>query len=176
LPVYLQKGLKMTPHNAVLWSAVPWLFAAAAGFGIGGMVVDRFLRLGADANLVRKTVLIGGTAFGLFVLAPVYLHEPRIVLVCLTLAVSGLAAASPVVWTLPSLLAPRGGTGRVGGILNLSNQVAGIVAPVVTGYISGWTHSFAGAFLVAGIILMLGITSYIFLLGRIERIHLPITA
>ena len=174
LPVYLQKGLKMTPHNAVLWSAVPWLFAAAAGFGIGGVLVDKLLHRGANANFVRKTVLVCGTAFGLFVLAPVYLHQPRIVLVCLTLAVSGLAAASPVVWTLPSLLAPRGGTGRVGGILNLSNQVAGIAAPVVTGYISGWTHSFAGAFLIAGIILLLGIMSYIFLLGRIERIRLPI--
>jgi MFS transporter, ACS family, D-galactonate transporter len=174
LPVYLQKGLKMTAHNAVLWSAVPWLFAAATGFGIGGVLVDKLLRRGKNANLVRKTVLVGGTAFGLFVLAPVYLHQPSVVLVCLTLAVSGLAAASPVVWTLPSLLAPSGGTGRVGGILNLSNQVAGITAPVVTGYISGSTHSFAGAFLVAGVILLLGIASYIFLLGRIERIHLPI--
>jgi MFS transporter, ACS family, D-galactonate transporter len=108
----------------------------------------------------------------LFVLAPVYLHQPSVVLICLTLAVSGLAAASPVVWTLPSLLAPSGGTGRVGGILNLSNQIAGITAPVVTGYISGWTHSFSGAFLVAGVILLLGITSYTFLLGRIERIRL----
>jgi MFS family permease len=174
LPVYLQKGLKMTPHNAVLWSAVPWLFAAAAGFGIGGVLVDKLLRRGKNADLVRRGVLVGGTAFGLFVLAPVYLHQPRVVLVCLTLAVSGLAAASPVVWTLPSLLSPPGGTGRVGGILNLSNQVAGIAAPVVTGYISGWTHSFAGAFLVAGVILLLGIASYVFLLGRIERIHLPV--
>jgi MFS transporter, ACS family, D-galactonate transporter len=45
---------------------------------------------------------------------------------------------------------------------------------VVTGYISGWTHSFDGAFLVAGVILVLGIASYVFLLGRIERIELPI--
>jgi MFS transporter, ACS family, D-galactonate transporter len=176
LPFYLQKGLKMTVHNAVLWSAVPWLFATAAGFLIGGVLVDKLLRRGKNANLVRKTVLVCGTSFGLFVLAPVYLHQPGVVVICLTLAVSGLAAASPVVWTLPSLLAPSGGTGRVGGILNLSNQVAGIAAPIVTGYISGWTHSFAGAFLIAGVILLIGIASYIFLLGRIERIHLPILA
>ena len=171
MPFYLQRGLKMTAHNAVLWSAVPWLVAAIAGFGIGGMLVDKLLHHGADANRVRRLVLIVGTSFGLFVLAPVYLHQPRAVLVCLTLALSGLAAASPVVWTLPSLLAPHSAAGRVGGIMNLSNQIAGITAPIVTGYISGWTHSFAGAFLVAGVILVLGIASYIFLLGRIERIH-----
>ena len=173
LPFYLQRGLKMTAHNAVLWSSVPWLFAAASGFFIGGVLVDRLLRLGKNADLVRRSVLVGGMSFGLFVLAPVYLHEPRVVLICLTLGISGLAASSPVVWTLPSLLAPAGGTGRVGGIMNLSNQIAGITAPIVTGYISGSTHSFAGAFLVAGVILLLGIASYIFLLGRIERIELP---
>ena len=172
LPVYLQRGLKMTAHNAVLWSAVPWMFAAASGFGIGGLLVDGLLRRGADANTVRRSVLIGGTACGAFVLAPAFLHEPRVVLVCLTIAISGLAAASPVVWTLPSLLAPAGGTGRVGSIINMANQVAGISAPIITGYISHWTHSFAGAFLAAGVILLIGIGCYAFLLGRIERVPL----
>ncbi len=173
LPIYLHRGLKMTPRNAVLWTAVPWLCAAVAGFGIGGLLVDSLVRKGRNPDLVRRSVLVGGTSFGLCVLAPTFLHEPRIVLVCLTLSLSGLAAASPVVWTLPSLLAPSGSTGRVGSILNLSNQIAGISAPVVTGYISFWTHSFAGAFLVAGVILLLGITGYVVLLGRIERIDHP---
>lgn len=174
LPVYLQRGLNMTAHNAVLWSAVPWLFAAAVGFTTGGVLVDRLVRRGRDADIVRRSVLVGGTGLGLFVLAPAYVHEPRSVLVCLTLALSGLAAASPVIWTLPALLAPRDGTGRVGGIMNLSNQIAGITAPIVTGFISAWTHSFAGAFLVAGLVLLLGIASYVFLLGRIERVRLPL--
>lgn len=174
LPVYLQRGLKMTAHNAVLWSAVPWLCAAAAGFGIGGLLVDRLIRRGVNADLVRRSVLVGGTSCGLFVLAPAFQHEPRVVLVCLTIAISGLAAASPVVWTLPSLLAPAGATGRVGALMNLSNQIAGITAPIVTGYISGWTHSFAGAFLVAAVVLLLGIGSYVFLLGRIERVELAV--
>jgi MFS family permease len=170
MPIYLQRGLKMTAHNAVLMSAIPWLFAAAAGFGIGGVLVDSLLRRGKNADAVRRSVLVGGTAFGLCVLAPGFLHEPRIVLVCLTLGASGLAAASPVLWTLPSLLVPAGSTGRVGGIINLANQLAAIAAPVVTGYVSFRTHSFAGAFLIAGVILMLGIASYLILLGRIELV------
>ena len=172
MPVYLQRGLKMSAHHAVLWSSVPWLLAAASGFGIGGLLVDRLLRSGWDADTVRRAVLLVGTTAGLFVLAPVILHQPLVVLVCLSIALSGLAAASPVVWTLPSLLAPPGGTGRVGSIINLSNQVGGITAPIVTGYIFAATRSFTGAFLVAGVILGLGITSYVFLLGRIERVRL----
>jgi MFS family permease len=57
--------------------------------------------------------------------------------------------------------------------MNQSNQLAAIVAPIVTGYLSTWDHSFRSAFLVAGIVLLAGIASYIFLLGRIERVQLP---
>jgi MFS family permease len=170
MPFYLQKGLKMTSRNAVLWSSVPWLIAAVVGFTVGGLLTDLLVRRGHNASTVRKTILLTGTGMGLFILAPTFTHDPRVVLVCLSLALSGLSAASPVLWTLPSLLAPSGSTGRVGSIMNQANQVAAIVAPIATGYISTWTHSFAAAFLVAGIILSIGIASYIVLLGRIERI------
>jgi MFS family permease len=170
LPYYLQQGLKMSRQQAVLWSAVPWLVAALAGFSIGGMLVDYLLRAGKDASAVRRTVLVMGSAFGLLIFAPAFLHEAKIVLVCLTLAASGIAVSSPVAWTLPSLLAPPGGVGRVGSIINLSGQVAAITAPVITGYISARTHSFAGAFFVAGVIVLIGIGGYFFVMGRIERV------
>ena len=43
-------------------------------------------------------------------------------------------------------------------------------APVTTGYIVGATGSFVGAFLTAGIVLVIGIVAYIFILGRLEPI------
>jgi len=171
MPFYLQKGLRMTSHNAVMWSGVPWLVAAIFGFGVGGILVDALIRRGYDAGAVRRGVLLAGTAMGLFIFAPVFVHQPQAVLVCFSLALSGLSAASPVLWSLPSLLAPAGSTGRVGSIMNQANQVAAIVAPIATGYVSTWTHSFAAAFLIAGVILAMGISSYIILLGRIERIQ-----
>ena len=60
--------------------------------------------------------------------------------------------------------------------MNQSNQIAAIIAPIVTGYISTWTHSFAAAFLIAGIILAIGIASYLTLLGRIEPFPIQVTA
>jgi MFS-type transporter involved in bile tolerance (Atg22 family) len=47
------------------------------------------------------------------------------------------------------------------------------VAPAVTGFIVGATHSFSNAFLVAGIVLLIGIFSYVVVLGRIEPIPEP---
>ena len=168
MPFYLQKGVRMTSRQAALSSAIPWLAAAVVGFIVGGILPDALVRKNYDASAVRKIILVAGTGMGLFILAPVFFHQPQIILICLSLALSGLAAASPILWTLPSLLAPPGSTGRVGAIMNQSNQLAAIVAPIVTGYISTWTHSFAGAFLIAGVILSIGIASYLVLLGRIE--------
>jgi hypothetical protein len=47
------------------------------------------------------------------------------------------------------------------------------VAPVTTGYIVGATGSFVGAFLAAGIVLVIGIVAYVFILGRLEPIADP---
>jgi hypothetical protein len=41
------------------------------------------------------------------------------------------------------------------------------------GYIVGATGSFVGAFLAAGIVLVIGIVAYVFILGRLEPIADP---
>lgn len=48
----------------------------------------------------------------------------------------------------------------------------GVVAPITTGHIVGATHSFTGAFLVAAVVLVIGI-AYVFILGRLEPIADP---
>jgi MFS family permease len=88
------------------------------------------------------------------------------------MSIGGLSAASPVGWSVPSLIAPRGSVGTVGGIVNFSNQLSGIAASIVTGYVVTATHSYAWALGISAIYLLIGIASYIFLLGRIETVPL----
>ena len=173
LPVYLELGVRMSARSAVLLSGVPWMVAAFADFAIGGVLVDSLIRRGSNPDRVRRAVLLGGTAFGLWIFAPAILHAPFAIVVCLTLAISGLAAAAPVLWTIPTLLSPPGGVGRLGSLINFVNQIAAISAPVVTGYLRSSTHTFGAAFAVAGVLLLLGIASYALLLGKIVRMTLP---
>jgi ACS family D-galactonate transporter-like MFS transporter len=119
---------------------------------------------------VRKSVLVLGMVFGLAVLGAAFTTNPVWAVFWISIALSGLAAAAPVGWSIPSLIAPRGGAGTIGGIMNFLNNMMGVVAPLVTGYIVGATHSFAGAFLVAGTVLAVGIIFYVFVLGRVEPI------
>jgi MFS transporter, ACS family, D-galactonate transporter len=59
----------------------------------------------------------------------------------------------------------------MGGIMNLSNNMMGGVAPIVTGYIVGYTHSFADAFFVAGGVLLFGMVVFVLLVGPIEPLQ-----
>ena len=128
---------------------------------------------GHDETRVRKTVLVGGMILGLAVFGATATTTPGWAIFWISIALSGLAAAAPVGWSIPSLIAPRGGTGAIGGVMNFFNNLMGAVAPVVTGLIVGATNSFAIAFLVAGIVLLIGIFFYVVVLGRIEPIPEP---
>ena len=57
--------------------------------------------------------------------------------------------------------------------MNFGNNLMGAAAPIATGFIVGATGSFVNAFLLAGVILVIGIVAFVFLLGRIEPIAEP---
>jgi hypothetical protein len=60
--------------------------------------------------------------------------------------------------------------------MNFANNMMGVVAPVATGYIVAARHSFGGAFLTAGAVLVVGIFAYVFLLGDFTPIPDPSAA
>ena len=109
-----------------------------------------------DANRVRQSVLVVGHGFRPGDFRRGAGSQPCRALVWISLALGGLAAAAPVAWTVPSLIAPRESVGTLAGAVNLCGQIAAICAPIVTGYIVSASHSFAAAFVTATVILVAG--------------------
>jgi ACS family D-galactonate transporter-like MFS transporter len=173
LPSYLSISLHVDLSHSIFYTSVPWLFATATDLLVGGWLVDALIKRGYDAHRVRQTTVVAGMAFGLAIFGAARAHSPAAALVWISLALGGLAAAAPVAWTIPSLIAPRESVGTLAGIVNLCGQIAAISAPIMTGYIVSASHSFAAAFVTATVILLAGIAGYIFLLGRIEPIPEP---
>ena len=173
LPSYLSVSLHVDLFHSIFYTSVPWLFATATDLLVGGWLVDALIQRGYDAHRVRQSVLVTGMSFGLAIFGAARAHGPAAALVWISLALGGLAAAAPVAWTIPSLIAPRESVGTLAGTVNLCGQIAAICAPIVTGYIVSASHSFAAAFVTATLILLTGIAGYIFLLGRIEAIPEP---
>jgi ACS family D-galactonate transporter-like MFS transporter len=170
LPSYLSRALHIDLLHSFLYTGVPWLFATITDLVVGGWLVDTLIQRGWNAHRTRQIVLVGGTALGIGILGAAYARTPIQALFWISMSIGGLAAAAPVGWSIPSLIAPRGSVGTLGGILNFSNQLSGIAAPIITGYLVTARRSFALAFGVAAIYLVIGIAGYIFLLGRIEPI------
>jgi MFS family permease len=98
--------------------------------------------------------------------------RPVVALFWISIAICGLSAASPIGWSLPSLLAPRESVGTVGGIMNTCNQASAIVAATLTGFVLR-AHTFEFAFAIASAYLAVGILGYLFLLGRIDQLPEP---
>ncbi len=173
LPSYLKSAHHLDLLHSVLYTSVPWLVATFTDILMGGWLVDKLIQRGRDASMVRQAILIGGTTLGLGMLGAAYAQSTTAALVWISLAIGGLAAAAPVGWSIPSLIAPRESVGTLGGILNFGNQLAAIAAPIATGYVKQITHSYFWAFGAAAAFLVIGVAGYIFLLGRIEAIAEP---
>jgi MFS transporter, ACS family, D-galactonate transporter len=173
LPSYLVKTNGMSILASATFTAVPWAVATVTDLAVGGWLIDALINRGSDETRVRKTVFVTGMLFGLAVVGATMTTDPFWATFWFSISLGGLAAAAPVGWSLPSLIAPKGGVGAVGGIMNFAVNLMGIAAPIVTGMIYDSTHSFADAFIVAAVILVVGIVAFIVLLGKIETLPAP---
>src|SRR5580693_2832502 len=173
LPSYFLAAHHVDLLHSVAYTSVPWLFATLTDLIVGGWLVDKLIQSGWNAVRVRQAVLIGGTSLGLGILGTAFSGTAASAIFWISISIGGLSAASPVGWSIPSLIAPKESVGTVGGILNFSNQLAAIAAPIVTGYVVQSTHAYSWAFVVATAILLISIAAYIFLLGRMEPVPEP---
>lgn len=170
LPTYLAQTQHITLRQSFLFTSAPWLVAACCGLLIGGVLVDNLIKRGFDASSVRQTILIGGTCCGLGIAGAAFAHSVWSALISITIAIGGLSAASPVLWSLPTLLVPNSSSGRVGGIMNFSNQISAIAAPILTGWTVELTKSYVLAFVIPTVYILVGIVAYVTMLRRIEVI------
>jgi sugar phosphate permease len=173
LPGYLVRTYHMDIIKSGAYAMVPWLVAAVADLIVGGWLVDYLIKRGFEPNRVRKTIIVIGMLMGLSIIGAVTTTDPNIAVLWITIALTGLACTAPIGWSIPSLIAPKGSVGSIGGIMNFFNNAMGILAPIVTGYIVAGTNSFSNAFIAAAVVLLVGIVSYIWILGRIEPIPEP---
>jgi sugar phosphate permease len=173
LPSYLAEAQHLDLRRSFYYTAVPWLSATIAELIVGGWLVDSLIQRGWNATRVRRTILVGGTSLGLGIFGVAYSHSADTAVFWITLSITGLSIAAPVGWSMPGLIAPRESVGTIGGIMNLSNQLSGIAAPIVTGFVVAATKNFAWAFLVASAYLLIGIAAYILLLGNMAPIPEP---
>jgi MFS family permease len=173
LPSYLVQTMHMKIMEASGFTTIPWLIATIAQLIVGGWLVDRLVARGWNETKVRKTALLISMASGITMVGLLFTTDLFWALVWITITVSGITTASTIGWSFPSLVAPRGGGGTVGSIMNTANAAISSLSPIVTGFIVTVTGSFAYGFGVAAVVLVIGLGFYVFVMGPIEPIPDP---
>lgn len=169
-PSYLvsEKGVSIIKIG--IWGMLPSIAAVFGGL-IAGSATDVMIRKGVDKTLARKLPLcLGLIASGVIVFAD-YIQSQYAVVALLSFSFAMAIAASPSIWAIPGDVAPDPNLiGTIGGIQNTISNIAGIVAPIITGYLVFTTGDFKIALLVSGLLSCLGALSYIFIVGKLESI------
>jgi MFS transporter, ACS family, D-galactonate transporter len=168
LPTYFLQSLGKGIVASAGYAAIPWACATLADLLVGGWMIDAFIARGYDGSRVRKIVLLVGMGMGLAVFGAAFASSAAVATIWISVALSGLAAAAPVAWSLPGLIAPQGAVGAAGAVMNFSNNALGAAAPLVTGFLVGTSGSFVVPFLVAGGVLVVGLLAFGWLMGSIE--------
>jgi ACS family D-galactonate transporter-like MFS transporter len=169
-PTYLATERHMGWLKIGFFTVLPFI-AASVGVLFGGWLSDWLLRRGRSANIARKLPIITGLLLASVIVAANYVDSDYMVIGILSLAffAQGMAALG---WTLVSDIAPKGLLGLTGGIFNFAANLAGIITPLVIGFIVAATGSFFGALAFISVVALIGAFSYIFVVGDIKRIEL----
>ncbi|MFM0058919.1 MFS transporter [Paraburkholderia phytofirmans] len=169
-PTYLATERHMAWLKIGFFAIMPFI-AASIGVMFGGFFSDWLLRRGKSPNVARKLPIIAGLLLASTIILANYVDSNVAVIAILSVAffAQGMAALG---WTLVSDIAPDGLLGVTGGIFNFAANLAGIVTPLVVGFIVAATGSFVGALVFIGAIALIGALSYIFIVGDIKRIVL----
>lgn len=169
LPYYLKNARNFSLANVAKLGGTAYLLGACFAI-LSGWASDRWIASGASPTLVRKTLLGGGLALsGIFVgLADVV--GTTYCIVALVLGVIFFGVASGHVFAITQSLAGPKAAGRWTGLQNSFGNLAGILAPVMTGMVLQRTGHFYWAFVIMTVVALLGTASWIFLVGPVEPV------
>ncbi len=159
LPGYLRLERHFTPTQMAFHSSVPFLVMSVV-IMLSGIATDRLIAAGFREVPVRKTFIAVGFAIALAIVPAGLVHDNGTSVWLLSTSLCGLGLAAPNTWSITQACCTKRLVGTVSGIQNFGGNVAGIIAPWLTGAIAYRTGSFASAFVLCGFILAAGALAY----------------
>jgi len=166
-PVYLvqQRGLSLL--DAGLLAAVPAICGFVGGI-TGGMASDWMLRKGMSLTLARKLPIFIGMALSMSMILCNYVETNLLVVLFMALAFFGKGVGA-LGWAIIADVSPKDSIGMNGAIFNTFGSLAGIVTPVVIGYMVQSMNSFNGALIYVALNAVGAFVSYLVIVGPLRR-------
>jgi ACS family D-galactonate transporter-like MFS transporter len=169
-PTYLATERHMEWLQVGFYAVMPFI-AASVGVLSGGWISDMLIKWTGSATLGRKLPILAGLLLASTIVSANYVNSNHAVIAIMSVAFFGQGMVN-LGWTLITDVAPKKLIGLTGGVFNLCANLAGIVTPLVIGFIVGRTGSFVGALAYIAVVAIIGALSYIFIVGEVRRVEI----
>ncbi|MGC2111491.1 MAG: MFS transporter [Candidatus Korobacteraceae bacterium] len=169
LPFYLVRERHFTMDKMSRVGATAYLLAACAALS-AGWLSDRWIAAGGTPTLVRKIFAGGGVALAGIFLGLSAFSSPEACVVLLTLGVIFFGVGASNVWAITQTLAGPRAAGRWSGFQNFVGNLAGVVAPALTGFVLQRTGHFHWAFVALTCVALTGTASWFLIVGPVEQV------
>ncbi len=167
-PSYLVDYRHLNFIKAGFLASLPFL-AAFCGILCSGFLSDYLMKRGFPATTARKIPVISGLLLCTSIVGANYVESPALIILFLTIAGFGNGFSS-IAWVFVSALAPKQLLGLTGGVFNFFGNLSSIIVPLFIGLLVRG-ENFAPALVFVAALALMGVLSYIFLVGRVERIE-----
>ena len=166
MPAYLVEQRHLSLQKMSLYSFYSFLGIAIVALA-SGWIADVMIRRGWDAVVVRKTFVIAGFAIACTELLGAQTTSVDTALFWNVVSLSGLGLATANHLALCRLtLIPAPAVGLVTGVQNVSTSIAGIVAPLLSGWLKQTSGGYQAPMQVIFLFLVLGAVTCFVLLHR----------
>ncbi len=169
LPLYLVKsrGLSITTMSEV--SGVVYAVYAISSFATGRLS-DRWIRSGVSINRVRKTFIILAHVIMAVSLPVAAIGNVTVSVVSLVCAGVAFGFHTPTLYSIGQTLAGPQVAGKWMGMQNCFGNLAGIVAPIITGLVIDITGQYNWAFVIAACVAATGIIGWGLMIRNVRPI------
>ena len=175
LPLYLVKTRGFSVAEMAQLGGLIYVVYAASSM-ITGWLSDRWLRAGGSVTLVRKSIVVSGHLLTAVAMLGCMLGSAPVAIASLFLAGIGFGFNSPCLYAIGQTLAGPCGGGKWIVFQNCIGNIAGIVAPVITGFVVDRTGQFTWAFAVACGVSLAGVACWAWIVGKLTPIDWSVTA
>jgi MFS family permease len=170
LPLYLVKERGLSVQQMAEIGGLIYLVYAASSFS-AGWLSDRWIRAGASDSRVRKTVIICAHGIMAASLVAAAVGDLRVSVISLFCAGVAFGLNTATLFAIGQTLAGPQAAGRWIGIQNCVANLAGIVAPIITGFFVDRTGQYYWAFIIAAAVATTGIIGWGLMIGKFAPLN-----
>jgi MFS family permease len=170
LPHYLETERHFSKSKMGVFASLAYLTVAVSSV-VSGWISDRWISRGGAPTRVRKTFTGLGLTLSTVILPVALVRDESLAMALLMLACLCYGMFASNVWAITQTLAGPHAAGKWTAMQNGIGNFAGVVGPLVTGWLLDKTGLYSPSFAVAAAVALTGAAIFVFGIGPLKQVE-----